>query len=168
MSHSEFWQSLLTPSPACFPLYCCPHEEIFLENGYFFLLTSPHHPFTFSWETGLIGTNCSATTKPAVLPVASGRKCAASAGSCSVGNKGPRARGALVPELYFSLAASHYLNHVWFKLSQGQRAGEIKRRGFCSTWVHPSIFLFLCPGLCWAFSRWGKRSPSPLLFKAWC
>lgn len=38
--------------------------------------TSPHYPFTFSWEIGLIGTNCPATAKSIVLPVARGT-CAA-------------------------------------------------------------------------------------------
>lgn len=35
-----------------------------------FPVTSPHYPFTFSWEIGLIRTNCLATAKPIVLPVA--------------------------------------------------------------------------------------------------
>lgn len=131
--------------------------------------TSPHYPFTFSWEIGLIGTNCPATAKSIVLPVASGTCAACGRTPNHMGYKRLRDSGTVGSKNCTFLSLPILLKSCFsFKLFQEQGVGETQRRELCSPWNTPACFSSSPTGCAGLSSEGAKGHHLPGLFNAWC
>lgn len=136
----------------------------------FFSFTSPHYPFTFNGEIGLIGTNCSTTAQSIVLPVASGT-CAACCTTQTIwGTKAWETVEHLVPAIVlFShslilLKACCGLSCLGTKCGRNQEARILQYLDAHQLFSVPLLHTG-CAGL--SEDR-AKGHHPPCLFKAWC